>query len=165
MDEGRLDIQGEPLKPPSFVVLPCALLVLLGASALGVALYILAAPARLGGVNPRALSPVVRVFGSTLVLLLLALVASTVLGRKRTFSRVGRVEFKNLGIFFEKNGRRAALRWEHVAGFRDDSTEFVEIVARTWKAHSWMFTVPTLSERDRVAVLALLDQKGVSRKE
>jgi hypothetical protein len=163
MDDGRLDIQGEPIKPPSFVVLPCALLVLLGASALGVALYVLADPARLKGVNPRALSPVVGVVGSTLVLLLVALFATAVLGRKRAFSRAGRVEFKNLGIFFEKNGRRAALRWDHVAGFRDDSTEFVEIVSRTWKAHSWMFTVPTLTEKDRVAVLAWLDKKGVAR--
>ncbi len=53
------------------------------------------------------------------------------------------------------------LLWSEVKGFRDDSADYVTLVATAGEAS--FLKVPTLTEEDRVAVLQLLDSRGIPR--
>ncbi len=96
--------------------------------------------------------------------------------------RAGRVEFYDRGIVFVKQRSRVSflrvfltgsepkliedaisLEWSELQGFRDDSSEHVALVKKD--GESSLLTVPTLNEKDRVAVLKLLDERGVPRVE
>jgi hypothetical protein len=52
--------------------------------------------------------------------------------------------------------------WNDVRVFDDGAAEYVRLLVKTGHGELW-FSVPTLREEDRVAVLALLDEKGVRR--
>jgi hypothetical protein len=80
--------------------------------------------------------------------------------------RCGRVEVRRSAIFFYPpdllfprlsfEPRRVA--WRLIEGFRDDSADYVEIVAS-----GAAFPLPTRDEVTRVKVLALLAERGVPR--
>ena len=85
--------------------------------------------------------------------------------RSRALARCGRVEFRELGVFLTKAEEKAGVRWAEIAGFTDASSDFVQLLTtkRTFPAH--LLTVPTPTEKDRVAVLELLDRHGLRRLE
>ncbi|MEZ0231101.1 MAG: hypothetical protein ACAI25_20970 [Planctomycetota bacterium] len=51
--------------------------------------------------------------------------------------------------------------WNEVKGFKDDAAGYVTLVATCGSAS--FLTVPTPEEEDRVAVIALLDARGIPR--
>lgn len=55
------------------------------------------------------------------------------------------------------------VRWADITGFRDGEAGHVDLVVAG--VASSLQTIPTLNENDRVAVLKLLDEKGVRRVE
>jgi hypothetical protein len=77
--------------------------------------------------------------------------------------RSGRVELGEAGIVFRHASLKQELPWSEVVGFRDDSVDFVELFSR--RAGDVLLTVPTPTERDRVAVLDRLVARGVPRVE
>jgi len=78
-------------------------------------------------------------------------------------ARSGRVEFHGYAIQFHKGTTLASVRWQDVAGFSDDSADFVKIHSKTNVYPPDMLTVPTSTDQARTAVLALLVERGVPR--
>lgn len=76
-----------------------------------------------------------------------------------------RIEY-GVGFVAREGPRWRDFAWSEVVAFDDGSSDVVRL--RLAPREPWMprdFNVPTLSEADRVAVLALLDRKGVRREE
>jgi hypothetical protein len=58
------------------------------------------------------------------------------------------------------------VRWGDVLSFDDGSSEHVVLKVKRFDVSTQLplsFSIPTLNEKDRVAALALLDEKGVRR--
>ncbi len=95
-------------------------------------------------------------------------VVAVKLVQRRTRHRGLDVLFVETGIHF--NGptewHLAVVPWKDIAGFKDDDREVIEIVRRNTlpRLAAWLL-IPTPSEVERTAVLALLDQRGVKRLE
>ncbi len=61
-----------------------------------------------------------------------------------------------------------SFEWQELAGYRDGETDYIELVRAPGARAPTAFprlTIPTLSEKDRVAVLELLDRRGLRRLE
>jgi hypothetical protein len=99
-----------------------------------------------------------------LVLLPLGVVFAIVVAR-HVQARAGRVEFFVDRIAFSKREGAVEVHWSDLACFRDGSSDFVQLVRKGERLGSSTLTVPTASEEARVAVLALLDARGVPREE
>jgi len=96
------------------------------------------------------------------------LIVTVVVAARYVRKRTGSVTFHEDRIVFEKNVRanvieRAVVSFDELAGFRDDSADFVQLAKKCERFHSPLLAVPTATEDERVKVLALLDSKGVRR--
>jgi hypothetical protein len=102
--------------------------------------------------------------GAAAVALLLGLALR--LSRRHFIARTGRAIFFEDRVVLAKSriGLRrpitVELEWRELAGFRDGSIDYVELIPRRPDVRA-MLTVPTPSEEERTAVLALLDAHGV----
>jgi len=80
-------------------------------------------------------------------------------------ARAGRVTFYADRILAERASGSRWVHWGDVVGYRDGSSDFVQLVRRQESTTLGRFAVPTLNERDRTAVLTLLGERGVLRLE
>jgi hypothetical protein len=109
------------------------------------------------------------------ILLVISVPLAGVLGwivlRTRT---LGRVTFFDKAIVLEKRDIDSAspraestfvVPWSDLRSFRDDHSDFVQLNAARPSGLAMALTIPTLTERDRTAVLDLLVQRGVPRDE
>ncbi len=80
----------------------------------------------------------------------------------------GRVEFRDDGVHFTKEDP-FSVGWEEILGFRDESRWFVQLLRKSPRLAdlrvSRRLAIPTLTERDRKAVLDLLLDRGLRRVE
>jgi hypothetical protein len=85
---------------------------------------------------------------------------------RRAEARAGRVELDEERILFVRGPYWGYVPWSDVAGYRDGDADFVELVRKDGtRPVEWSprLAVPTLTEKDRVAVLELLDRRGLNR--
>jgi hypothetical protein len=99
-----------------------------------------------------------------LVLLPLGVVLAIVAAR-HIQARAGQVVFFADRIELSKHEGAAVVHWSDLAGFRDGSSDFVQLLRRGERIASAQLTVPTPTEETRVAVLRLLDERGLHRVE
>jgi hypothetical protein len=78
-------------------------------------------------------------------------------------SRNARVFFYADRILILWKKRVALLRYDDLAGYRDASADYVRLVRKRGLVRSADLAIPTPSERARVAVLSVLDGRGVPR--
>jgi hypothetical protein len=102
----------------------------------------------------------IAVVGTLAVVCLVGVVGGIILLRRATLDDL--VAFEESRIVF-RGPAPTALSWTEIRGYRDDSSDWIELVPCSW--HPSRLLVPTRSEGDRVAVLALLDRKGLHRLE
>jgi hypothetical protein len=78
--------------------------------------------------------------------------------------RRGKVTFHDERIVFDEGSERsAAIPWFEVVAFDDASADYIVLVPR--KRVTWLgLSVPTPTERDRVAVLDLLVKRSIPRR-
>jgi hypothetical protein len=123
-----------------------------------------------GGLNdpftPRELipSPATRALIWTVVagpvFVLLVIAQDLIRARSR-----GVVFFEEAVVFRERGFRDVAITWDRLAGYRDGNADFVRLIEkdrRLLQGPSHLF-VPTPTDADRTAVLAILDKKGLRR--
>jgi hypothetical protein len=91
----------------------------------------------------------------------IVLALSATLWGLRRFRRSGRVEFYEEKILTTHGFGWDTIGWNDLTGFRDDSSDLIELVLKNGKRAF----VPTLDENSRVAVLAILERKGLARLE
>lgn len=104
-------------------------------------------------------------------IVLVTLLGAAALARAWWLPRLGRVAFFPERILFVKpgtsprwrRGEAESVAWTDVSGFRDGSTEYVQIVRKGDVVASAQLTIPTPSEVERTAVLELLAARGVAR--
>jgi len=101
----------------------------------------------------------ITVIGSVSLLAVVGLVGGTILARRGTLDDV--VVFEEGRIVFY-GPTHADVSWGDLHGYRDGDAEWVELVL-TQGAAGHRLLVPTPKEADRVAVLALLDRRGLDR--
>ena len=80
-------------------------------------------------------------------------------------ARAGHVEFFEDRIELSKHEGAAVVHWSELAGYRDDSSDFIQLLRKGERLPSSQLTVPTATEEARVAVLRLLDERGIRRAE
>jgi hypothetical protein len=97
----------------------------------------------------------------------LAGVAVFVWKTETILARAGRVTFLDDQVVFEKPGVIVGVRWDEILAYDDGSADFVQVLMkeRASSSRAAYLTIPTRAERDRVAVLELLDRRGVPRRE
>jgi hypothetical protein len=103
-------------------------------------------------------------YGWGFALFVVAPVASA-LGLRAVKARTGRVVFDEQGIEFEKGQRRRTLGWSRVVGYGARSHAFVQIHVDDAPFPLPTLAVPTPTEAVRESVIALLDRRGVPRKD
>ncbi|MBI3724113.1 hypothetical protein HY251_09200 [bacterium] len=84
--------------------------------------------------------------------------------RRYVTARSGHVAFFRDKVVLSKEAGNAELAWSELASFRDDSSDYVQLLRRGEKWGSPVLAVPTPGENERVSVLALLDSKNVPRR-
>ncbi|MEZ0227643.1 MAG: hypothetical protein ACAI25_03405, partial [Planctomycetota bacterium] len=90
---------------------------------------------------------------------------STFFGWLRSRARQGRVVLDDRLVVFFRGRRFESISWSEIRGFRDRSADYVELVTGD-VAPRWIPpTIPTATEKARVAVLEYLDARGVARVE
>jgi hypothetical protein len=104
--------------------------------------------------------PAVLVFGTVAFFSLLAVVGGWVFARRRTLD--DSILFDERVIYFY-GPEYAEVHWRHIEAYRDGSAEWIELVSSA--RYGRRLLVPTRSEKDRVAVLELLDRRGLRRLE
>ncbi len=85
---------------------------------------------------------------------------------RRSMARAGRVEIDEQKLVFHRDGLWVAIQWTDCKGFKDGDADFIEVELREevpLTRSYWPLTIPTPSEKDRVAVLAVLDAHGLKR--
>ncbi|MEZ0227644.1 MAG: hypothetical protein ACAI25_03410 [Planctomycetota bacterium] len=85
---------------------------------------------------------------------------------RRSKARAGHVVFHERWIVFLRAAETTTVGFDEIQGFRDGDADFVELVRKPGVSASIAFprlTVPTPTEKDRVAVLAVLDARGIRR--
>jgi hypothetical protein len=93
-------------------------------------------------------------------LVLLVVVMDRIRARRRSVAF-----FEHEVVFVEHGFRDVAIAWDRLAGYRDGNASFVRLVEkdrRLLQGPSHLL-VPTRTEAERTAVLALLDRKGLRR--
>lgn len=116
-------------------------------------------------VEPAELKRLVRAVPAPVGGMLLAIpwIALAVFAAAFFMPRSGRVELRRDGILFSKDASPFEVAWSDVAGFRDDASGYVRILHARERDPFRAFTIPTRTEADRTAVLALLEKHGVRR--
>jgi hypothetical protein len=78
-------------------------------------------------------------------------------------ARTGRVVFLEEKIVIDRGATPVEVAWSDLDGYRDDAAHCVRLVRKgeVWSAARLL--IPAVTEAQRTAVLALLDQKGVRR--
>ena len=79
----------------------------------------------------------------------------------RVYKTAATVELHDSGVELWDTRRTFCLRrvgWPEISGFRDGESDFVSLDAKSGRIH-----VPTRSEKELVALLALLDGRGLRR--
>jgi hypothetical protein len=139
----------------------------------GLALLVVGTAAAGTLIFPAGVSRVGRVAARGLLLVPAALGAY--LGERLLRPRAGSVAFYEVRIVISKQTREGLLHmgktvehteqilWSELRGFRDDRSDHVVLVVE--RGTSSFLTVPTPREEDRVAVLKLLDDRGIKRLE
>jgi hypothetical protein len=61
--------------------------------------------------------------------------------------------------------RTAKLGWDELAGYRDGSIDYVELIPRARRGRWPPLTIPTPTEELRTAVLRALDERGLARQD
>jgi hypothetical protein len=92
-----------------------------------------------------------------------AIIVATIAGGLVRSSRNARVFFYADRILILWTKRVALLRYDDLAGYRDASADYVRLVRKRGIVRSADLAIPTPSERARVAVLSVLDGRGVPR--
>jgi hypothetical protein len=92
-----------------------------------------------------------------------AIAVATIAGALVRSSRNARVFFYADRILILWTKRVALLRYDDLAGYRDASADYVRLVRKRGLVRSADLAIPTPSERARVAVLSVLDGRGVPR--
>lgn len=89
-------------------------------------------------------------------------------------TRQGTIRFGPKAIVLEKSFSRKRVAWTALEGYDDSSGHFVQLwpVASKrengrlwWITHAPVYAIPTRTPEDRAAVLALLAERGVRRRE
>jgi hypothetical protein len=132
--------------------------------------FVLSVPLAIAAAGIASVSPLpwLREGGAALVCFgtfVLAVAVSFGLWR-RSVARSSRVVLDELGVEISRDLFHENFPWRDLAGYRDGDTDFVELVRPAGVARRTRFprlTVPTLTEKDRVAVLAFLDARGIRR--
>jgi hypothetical protein len=78
--------------------------------------------------------------------------------------RTGRVAFYPHTIDFIRQDLKTVF-WREIVGYRDDSADYIQLLREGTLGASPELAVPTRTEAERVAVLALLDSRGLKRME
>ncbi len=99
------------------------------------------------------------------LVLLPAAVLFAVLFTRHVHARSGHVEFFVDRIAFSKHEGAVEVHWSDLAAYRDGSSEYVQLVRKGDRIASADLAVPTPDEATRVAVLKLLDDRGIAREE
>jgi hypothetical protein len=97
-------------------------------------------------------------FGTIALACVVGLAGGMIHARRRTLDAV--VVFDETRVVF-LGPTEATVSWAQLGGYRDDSAEWIELVSTSRRGHRLL--VPTRSEEDRVAVLELLDRRGLRR--
>jgi len=84
--------------------------------------------------------------------------------RRYVTARSGHVAFFKDRVSFSKEAGRADVAFSELACFSDDSSDYVQLLRKGDRWGKPVLAVPTPEEKERVAVLALLDEKKVPRR-
>jgi hypothetical protein len=91
------------------------------------------------------------------------------LTRRYFVCRSGTATFYEDRVAFRKRVRgqtrftEATVAWSELGGYRDGSSDYIQLVRKGESFASPLLAIPTPSEDDRVKVLALLDARGLAR--
>ncbi len=99
-------------------------------------------------------------FGTIVLVCVVGLVGGTILARRGTLDDAVVFEADRINFF---GPTHAVVSWVEIEGYRDGSADWVELVSARGRGHRLL--VPTFHETDRVAVLELLDRRGLHRLE
>ncbi len=87
------------------------------------------------------------------------------LGTIRLLRTTGSTTLTLAGLTWRNDFMPVHVPWHDVMAYRDDHASYIEVVARRTRSTTGSRThyLPTLDERDRVAVLQVLDALGLRR--
>ncbi|MEZ0230657.1 MAG: hypothetical protein ACAI25_18695 [Planctomycetota bacterium] len=89
------------------------------------------------------------------------------LGTLRLLRTTGTATLAPHGVLWKNDFMPVLVPWSDVTGYRDDHASYITLVARSTRSTSGSreHHIPAIDERDRVAVLVLLDARGLRRLE